>query len=241
MAMATDVRLQRPVSMMETLMQALYDLHGEVGLTDAAQLTEEVLQETLQRTCSRTGADGERPAGQDRLVFHRQGHAWRIELSRRRAVVPHSVGMAYLEVLVANPGYDVSAVELAADHGLSGTPAAARSTGSSDPVLDETARRAYRERLAALEADVEEHQANHDLARMEQAQAEREWLINELVAATGLGGRARIFSNNDERARISVGKAIRRAIAQITIAEPVIGDLLRTTVQTGARCSYRPN
>ncbi len=43
-----------------------------------------------------------------------------------------------------------------------------------------------------------------------------------------------------ERARVAVGKAIRRALARITDADAVIGEHLRQTVHTGARCSYWP-
>jgi hypothetical protein len=62
----------------------------------------------------------------------------------------------------------------------------------------------------------------------------------ELAAGTGLGGRARRFPDSAERARLAVGKAIRRAIARIHQADPSIGEHLHRTVQTGMRCSYQP-
>jgi hypothetical protein len=43
-----------------------------------------------------------------------------------------------------------------------------------------------------------------------------------------------------ERARVAVGKAIRRAIQGVTEADTVIGDHLRRTVRTGTWCSYWP-
>ncbi|MEV4218044.1 hypothetical protein [Nonomuraea sp. NPDC049725] len=43
-----------------------------------------------------------------------------------------------------------------------------------------------------------------------------------------------------ERARIAVGKAVRRALARIAEADPVIGVELRAAVRTGARCAYLP-
>ncbi|MEU9382656.1 hypothetical protein AB0D38_17490, partial [Streptomyces sp. NPDC048279] len=45
---------------------------------------------------------------------------------------------------------------------------------------------------------------------------------------------------SDERARIAVGKAIRRALQRITDADPLIGEHLGHTVHTGSRCSYWP-
>jgi len=41
-------------------------------------------------------------------------------------------------------------------------------------------------------------------------------------------------------ARIAVGKSIRRAVNHIAEADAEIGEHLRRTVVTGARCSYRP-
>jgi hypothetical protein len=43
-----------------------------------------------------------------------------------------------------------------------------------------------------------------------------------------------------ERARLAAGKAIRRALARIAGADPMIGQHLISAVRTGVRCSYRP-
>jgi hypothetical protein len=72
------------------------------------------------------------------------------------------------------------------------------------------------------------------------ARAERDWLVAQLSSAAGLGGRTRAFPDQPERARVAVGKAIRRALVKITEADAVIGEHLRQTVHTGVRCSYWP-
>jgi hypothetical protein len=72
------------------------------------------------------------------------------------------------------------------------------------------------------------------------ARAERDWLTAELAAATGLGGRTRRFTDSRERARIAVGKSIRRILQHIAEADAMIGQHLRRPVRTGARCSYWP-
>ena len=43
-----------------------------------------------------------------------------------------------------------------------------------------------------------------------------------------------------ERARVAVGKAIRRAILRVTREDSIVGEHLRQAVHTGARCSYWP-
>jgi len=72
------------------------------------------------------------------------------------------------------------------------------------------------------------------------ARAERDWLVAQLSSAAGFGGRTRAFPDQPERARVAVGKAIRRALARIAEADAVIGEHLRQTVHTGVRCSYWP-
>ncbi|MEV4283972.1 hypothetical protein AB0K40_00555 [Nonomuraea bangladeshensis] len=167
--------------------------------------------------------------------FHRDGRHWRIELGGRVAVADHSVGMAHLAALVAHPGREILAADLAA-----GTWSQEGEGSSAQPVLDDLARDSYRERLTQLQADIDELEEMNDLERASALRLEREWLVQELAAATGIGGRARPFAGGEERARIAVGKAIRRALSRIAGVDPVIGEELRASVQTGLRCCYRP-
>jgi len=102
-------------------------------------------------------------------------------------------------------------------------------------VLDEVAIAEYRSRLKRLDAELGQRQAGDEAAR-----AEREWLVAQLAGAAGFGGRVRSFPDQGERARVAVGKAIRRALARIAEADPILGDHLRQTVHTGVRCSYWP-
>ncbi len=174
------------------------------------------------------------------LVCQRHGRFWTVEIGQRRVQVAHSVGMAYLAVLLANPGVEIGSAELAAGPRLAQEALATKASGSRQVVLDKTAVTAYRTRIASLKADLERYEANGDAARASLAHTERDWLIGELSAAAGFAGRARSFDTADERARIAVGKAIRRAVSRIGEADSVIGNVLRVTVQTGGRCCYRP-
>jgi hypothetical protein len=105
---------------------------------------------------------------------------------------------------------------------------AAEVTGQDQ--LDLEALRQYRNRLADLRG--------RELSDAEQA--EHDWLAGEIAAATGLGGRTRTFTDSGERARIAVGKAIRRAVTALSSADPVIAEHVRDRVRTGRRCSYTP-
>lgn len=159
-------------------------------------------------------------------------------------LVEHRVGMLHLAVLIANPGQEIPAIDLAAGvaaaravvHGG----AAARNSGSAQPVLDQAAVQAYQYRLSQLRAEIGNLEFSNDDEGIVRAQAERDWLMAELVSASAIGGRTRRFPDNSERARIAVGRAIRRALTLIEDASPSIGQYLHSTVHTGMYCSYWP-
>jgi hypothetical protein len=185
---------------------------------------------------------GPHPAVRTRRVeCRRRGRQWMLEMDGRTVLVDHSVGMRHLATLLANPGYEIPAADLAAGPGSAESGATAHgSAESAQPVLDEVARREYKQRLTQLHIEIEELETMNDLERAAALRAERDWLVAELTSATGMGGRPRQFSGTDERARIAVGKAIRRALARVDDADPVIGEELRATVHMGQRCSYLP-
>jgi hypothetical protein len=81
----------------------------------------------------------------------------------------------------------------------------------------------------------------HDLVRAERAAAERDALVDELAAVTGLGGRARRAGSDTERMRKAVGNRIRQALARVEAVHPELGRHLRLSVRTGTFCRYEPD
>jgi hypothetical protein len=140
--------------------------------------------------------------------------------------------MEYLAQLIEHPGVEIAAVELASRHAvpLAGT--------VPEPVLDDQARVAYRRRIEELRAEVDDAEACADLARAAKARDELDRFVEELARSTGFAGRSRSFVGNAERARTSVHKAIKRALAVIAEADPRLGDVLGSRVVTGMRCVY---
>ncbi len=169
---------------------------------------------------------------------HRVGRKWRLALRNRSALVEDSIGMVHLAVLIANPRQEIQAADLVAGLArLSGAGGVAAGSGPAHPVLDQEAIAEYRNRLRRLDAEIGALEPGEDPS---QARAERDWLIAQLSTAAGFAGRTRAFPDEPERARVAVGKAIRRALARITEADAIIGEHLRQTVHTGVRCSYWP-
>ncbi|SDM56202.1 hypothetical protein SAMN05421869_14745 [Nonomuraea jiangxiensis] len=208
------------------------------GPHDAAARREQATAAAEARELGMTlpGVVGRAAKGHETCRFRRHGRHWQVELGGRLALVEHSVGMAHLAVLIANPGREILAADLAA-----GTwTRASEAVAAAQPMLDDQAMDTYRQRLAQLQAEIDEFESMYDLERAAALRLEREWLVSELTAATGIGGRARSFTGSEERARIAVGKAIRRALSRISAVDPAMGEELRAAVQTGLRCCYRP-
>jgi hypothetical protein len=142
-------------------------------------------------------------------------------------------GYTYLRELLRRPGQPVSAFDLVT------AGAGVVQPGLGD-VLDRQALDAYRRRLGDIDHDLLEAQEWSDTGRVQALRAERDALVDELTAATGLGGRTRTSGSNHERARVAATKAINTAIARITTVNAPLGQHLRTAIRTGLQCSYEP-
>jgi hypothetical protein len=92
------------------------------------------------------------------VICRRRGQRWRLGYGGRSAIVGDSVGMVHLATLLANPGREIRALDLVTGPASPGDTAA-----SAQPVLDDTAKKRYREHLARLEAEIEDYEALHDL------------------------------------------------------------------------------
>ena len=107
--------------------------------------------------------------------------------------------------------------------------------------LDDQAREAYRRRLIDIDDDIDDAVRSNDLGRISLAQSDREYLIQELSRAVGLGGRTRHAGATTERARTSVTRSIRYAMTRIADHHPPLGRHLRQAINTGTYCEYKPD
>jgi hypothetical protein len=115
------------------------------------------------------------------------------------------------------------------------------SLGDAGETLDAQAKAEYRRRLEEMESELDEARAFGDPERAARAEEERDFLVRELASAVGLGGRDRRLGSPAERARVSVTRAIRSALARIDEHSSALGDHLERTIRTGTFCSYRPD
>jgi hypothetical protein len=172
-------------------------------------------------------------------VFRRAGGSWTLGYGGTTVTVKDAKGLRDLAVLLRVPGRPVHAGDLLAAAGAGDAGRAALRLGA-DEVLDDRARRELRARPAELEEEIDQAERWADLERAARATAERDALVQELAAATGLGGRGRLLGDQSERARKAVTARIRDVIARIERLHPALGAHLRASVTTGTWCAYTP-
>lgn len=177
------------------------------------------------------------PASDAAGVFRLEGDTRRIAFAGRVVLLQDLKGMHYLQRLLAEPDREFHVLDLV------GGPTPAPRDGAPDlgPILDAQARAAYQRRLTEIEQDIEEAEELGDTTRVALARADRDYLVRELAGAFGLGGRLRRAGSSSERARASVTRSLRYALARIEEHHPVLADHLRRTVRTGTFCSYVPD
>jgi hypothetical protein len=157
---------------------------------------------------------------------------WTLRFAGHVTRLRDSKGLRDLAVLVARPGERTHVAELV---GASDLPAS-----DTGVVADRRALAAYRDRLRRLDAELDDADTTADPARAERLSLEREALLTELSAVTGLGGRARTAGSSTERMRKAVTNRIRQAIDRIEEQHSPLGRHLRTSVHTGTWCRYEP-
>ena len=158
--------------------------------------------------------------------------------------------MGYLARLLADPGREIPVTAFAdagTQHSIDPLEAFEAGLLASDgtdlgPVLDATAKIAYRERLAELRSEIDEAQQFHDPERASRSRVEHDAILDELASATGLGGRDRRQGSHVERVRLSVTRAIKRAVVRIAEHDRGLGQHFEASVHTGrARVSIAPS
>jgi tetratricopeptide (TPR) repeat protein len=199
----------------------------------------------------RTAGAGPSPQG---AVFRREGDYWTVAYGGEVARLRDIKGFCYLVCLLRRPGREVHVLELVREaEGLPAEPTPGlRPAGIGEPGLsvsrldgadrlfDAQAKQAYRRRLRELEEDLEEARSWGDLERAARGQQEIEALTEELLREAGLGGRGRMLPSPAERARVSVTKAVRKAVRTIARQCPALGDHLAASIRTGRYCCYAP-
>jgi hypothetical protein len=194
-------------------------------------------------------------------LFRKEGEFWTVAHKGRVLRLKDTKGMTYLATLLRNPGREFHALDLVGGSSTVEADAPSGDSGALDAMTDEQldqiglrrsagddagealdaqAKAEYRRRLEELREEIEEARELNDVERAERAREEVETLTRELARAVGIGGRSRRVGATSERARLNATRAIKAAIDRINEADPVLGQILTSTVKTGTFCSYSP-
>ena len=176
-------------------------------------------------------------------LFRREGDFWTLAFAARVCRVRDVKGLHHLARLLREPGRSFTPAELLAEHDPgagSASPEALRAAalGDAGTVLDSQAKADYRRRLGDLRQELDDAQRCNDPSRIDAGRREIEFLTAELAAAVGLGGRDRKAASGAERARLTVTKRIRDALARIEGHHPELARHLGAAIKTGRLCSY---
>jgi len=171
---------------------------------------------------------GAAPESAPRMV--REGDFWTVAAPEGVLRLKHSRGLEMLARLLAEPGRELRAIDLAGGE----------DSGDAGEAIDPQARDAYRKRLGELEEELSEAEQWNDSARAARMREEAEALREELGRSIGLGGRARRSASAQERARINVQRRLADALRRIAEGNARLGERLSACVRTGALCSYSP-
>jgi tetratricopeptide (TPR) repeat protein len=180
-------------------------------------------------------------------MFRREGDYWSVGIGGDRVRIRDAKGMRYLARLLSQPAHEIHALQLAGSAAAATAVRAGRDEletgglGDAGALLDAEAKAAYRHRIEELRGELAEAQEWNDSERTAKARAELDFLAHEFARAVGIGGTDRKAASASERARLSVTRAIRSAIARIQEESPALGAHLAATVRTGSFCSYTPD
>ena len=196
---------------------------------------------TYLRSCAETLADSrpeqrqaQAPVGRGTNRITREGDVWAISFDARTVRLRDTKGIRLLARLLTEPGHEIHALDLVGAPGLVGG-------DDGGPVLDATAKHAYRRRINDLAEDLEEARRHNDPERAARAEAEIDALTDQLAAAVGIGRRDRRAASQSERARVAATRNLRTVIQRAADVHPSLGRHLEMTIRTGTYCSYQPD
>jgi hypothetical protein len=228
-----------------------------VALSRALSLADNRLYLDLPYIESVLVSDADRSLGR-RNTFRKQGEYWPISYEGRQFNLRDLKGLRYIAYLLRYPGTEFPVLDLVA--AVEGTRQQSRagwhvgmteeqlaedglalSDGNrSEPVLDPQAKNEYQTRIQELQEEIDEAESNNNSELAANLKEERDSIVDQLLATSGLGGRDRRTPSPAERARVSVRKSIGTALVRIEREHEALGQHLRNAIKTGAFCSYSP-
>lgn len=142
-------------------------------------------------------------------TFCREGEFWRVWFENEPKMLKDNVGLRHIARLLSSPGREWRATELLS---LEAGGEAPSPTGSAGEATDRRSLQDYKARLPQAEEELEVAEAAGESDQVVELQEEILAIKQHLKSVTGLGGRPRKVTDERERARKTVSKAISRSM-----------------------------
>jgi hypothetical protein len=176
------------------------------------------------------------------IAIEESGGIWTVAYEGRNTNLRGGIGLRYLQILLSRPNEEIPCLKLfsLARERDPSDPRMAALTPPADPVVDTWTLRAVEKQLAETKAELEDAKSTHDIERQEVLQERLTKIEGYIAGARGIGGKTRVHSTPEEKARKSVGRAIDRGVQKIRGVWPELASQLDDCVERGACCRYTP-
>jgi 7-cyano-7-deazaguanine synthase in queuosine biosynthesis len=168
-------------------------------------------------------------------VFRRKKRGWEVWFERDKAEVDDVKGVRYLDQLVSTPGQSWNVMELlGAEHPGEVDLADTAPTFATDQQTIESCRK----KAKKLAKDIAAFREAKEFEKLAAAEREQEGIANYLKETVGLHGQSRRDSDAWQKARQSVGKAVRITMKAIEREHRTLGEHLKKQTHLGFECVY---
>lgn len=168
------------------------------------------------------------------------GEMWSVRFAGKKLYGQNLLGFRYLNLLFAKPDQPIFAYDL---RRLAG--GADGQDGENSAKAEETVDRAglkkIEERYRRLQADLEKAEAENDSLVRREVEAELDQIIEFLRKNKSKHGIRKTNGNEQEKARISISKAVSKAMKVFESRMPELHDHLERSLEIGVVCNYRPD
>lgn len=185
--------------------------------------------------------------------FRRMGHIWKLRFDSKELLLRDALGLRYIHHLMTLGGEPAECTRMIID--VKGE--ASRCVPSkeldeadmdslassgiiNDQVLPPDARRRIIHELSTLREEANAYRASGESERALEIEEKLEEIQTYLNRNT-YRGRSACFTSPAERDRKSVGNAMRRAIRNVDMAHPFLGNHLLRSIEMGFTCRYLPS
>jgi hypothetical protein len=195
------------------------------------------------------------PQSPTKNKFLRKGDVWTISHKDEVIQLQHIVGLEYVAKLLQRPGQSMSAILILASSSAKRPRLRPEDEDRDSASMENTQRRGSNGKdvrdvvdpQTVRECENEARRLGTEIAEarrcgaqwvVENKTVELERITDYLKSNTGLRGRSRKFSDEQEKARVTVTNGIRRALTKIAESAPDTAKYLEMNLKTGTSMSY---